>query len=54
MSPITIELILFFKKNIDLQGIKNINRANQSWLKAGRSEKVERMIVEHEDFLKDL
>ncbi len=54
MSPITVEMILFLKKNKDLCGIKNIARANQSWLKADRSERVERKIAEHEEFMKDM
>jgi hypothetical protein len=54
MSPITIEMILFLKKNRDLWGIKDIDRANQSWLKAGRSERVARKITEHEEFMKGL
>ncbi len=40
MSPITVEMILFLKKNRDLWGIDDIARANQSRLKADRSERV--------------
>jgi hypothetical protein len=53
MSPITVEMILFLKKNRDLWGIDNIARANQSRLKADRSERVEKKIAEHEEFMRD-
>ncbi len=53
MSPITVEMILFLKKNRDLWGIDDIARANQSKLKADRSEKVEKKIAEHEEFMWD-
>jgi hypothetical protein len=52
MSPITVEMILFFKKNRDLWGIDDIARANQSRLKADRSERVEKKIVGHEEFMR--
>jgi hypothetical protein len=41
MSPITVEMILFLKKNKDLWGIKNVAR-------------VERKIAEHEEFMQDM
>ncbi len=53
MSPITVEMILFLKKDRDLRGIDDNARANQSRLKADRSEKVEKKIVEHEEFVRD-
>ncbi len=53
MSPIMIEMILFLKKNRDLWGINNIARANQSRLKADRSERVEKKIAELEEFMRD-
>ncbi len=53
MSPVTVEMILFLKKNRDLWGIDDIARANQSRLKADRSEKEEKQIVEHEEFMRD-
>ncbi len=52
MSPITVEMILFLKKNKDLWGIDDSARANQSRLKAGRSERVEKKIAEHEEFMR--
>ncbi len=51
MSPITVEMILFLKKNKDLWGIEDVTRANQSRLKADKSERVERKIAEHEEFM---
>jgi hypothetical protein len=51
MSPITVEMILFLKKNKDLWGIEDVARANQSRLKADKSERVERKIAEHEEFM---
>ncbi len=51
MSPITVEMILFLKKNKDLWGIEDVARANQSRLKADKSERVEGKIVEHEEFM---
>jgi hypothetical protein len=54
MSPIMIEMILFLKKNRDLWGLKDIIRANQSRVKAGRSARLERKIPEQEEFMKDL
>jgi hypothetical protein len=53
MSPITVEMILFLKKDRDLWGIDNIARANQSRLKADRSERVEKKIAEYEEFMRD-
>jgi hypothetical protein len=53
MSPITVEMILFLKKNRDLWGIDNITRANQSRLKADRSERVKKKIAEHEELMTD-
>jgi hypothetical protein len=53
VSPITVEMILFLKKNRDLRGIDNIARANQSRLKADRSERVEQKIAEHVEFMRD-
>jgi hypothetical protein len=53
MSPITVEMVLFLKKNRDLWGIDDIARANQSRLKADRSDRVEKKIVEHEEFMRD-
>ncbi len=53
MSPITVEIIRFLKKNGDLWGIDNIARANQSRLKADRGERVEKKIAEHEEFMRD-
>jgi hypothetical protein len=53
MSPIMVEMILFLKKNRDLWGIDDITRANQSRLKADRSERVEKKIAEHEEFMRD-
>jgi hypothetical protein len=54
MSPITIRMTIVLKKNRYLWSIKDINRANQSWIRAGRSERLEREMVEHEEFMKDL
>ncbi len=51
MSPITVEMILFLKKNKDLWGIEDVARANQSRLKADKSKRVERKIAEHEEFM---
>ncbi len=51
MSQITVEMILFLKKNKDLWGIEDVAKANQSRLKADKSERVERKIVEHEEFM---
>ncbi len=51
MSPITVEMILFLKKNKDLWWIEDVARANQSRLKADKSERVERKIAEHEEFM---
>jgi hypothetical protein len=51
MSPITVEMILFRKKNKDLWGTEDAARANQSRLKADKSERVERKIAEHEEFM---
>ena len=42
MSPITVERILFLKKNKDLWGIEDVARANQSRLKADKSESREK------------
>jgi hypothetical protein len=53
MSPITVEIILFLKKNKDLWGIEDVVRANQSRLKADRSERVEKKIAEQEEFMRD-
>ena len=53
MSQITVDMILFLKKNRDLWGIDNIARANQSRLKADRSEREEKKIAEHEEFMRD-
>ena len=53
MSPIMVEMILFLKKNRDLWGIDDVARANQSRLKADRSERVEKKIAEHEEFMRD-
>ncbi len=53
MSPITVEMILFLKKNRDLWGIDDIARANRSRLKADRSERVEKKITDHEEFMRD-
>jgi hypothetical protein len=53
MSPIMVEMILFLKKNMDLWGIEDVARANQSRLKADRSERVEKRIAEHEEFMRD-
>ncbi len=53
MSPIMVEMILFLKKNRNLWGIEDIARANQSRLKADRSERVEKKVVEHEEFTRD-
>ena len=51
MSPITVEMILFLKKNKDLWGIEDVARANQDRMKADKSERVERKIAEHEEFM---
>jgi hypothetical protein len=51
MSPITVEMILFLKKNKDLWGIEDVARANQSRLKDDKSERVERKIAEHDEFM---
>jgi hypothetical protein len=51
MSPIKVEMILFLKKNKDLWGIEDVARANQNRLKADKSERVERKITEHEEFM---
>jgi hypothetical protein len=53
MSPITVDMILSLKKNKDLWGIEDVARANQSRLKADRSERVEKKIAEHEEFMRD-
>ncbi len=53
MSPFTVEMILFLKKNRDLWRIDDIARANQSRLKADRWGIVEKKIAEHEEFMRD-
>ena len=53
MSPITVEMILFLKKNKDLWGIEDVAKANQNRLKNGRSERLEKKIAEHEEFMRD-
>ena len=50
-SPIVNEMILFLKKNKDLWGIEDVHRANQNRLSRNRSERVERRMAEHEEFL---
>jgi hypothetical protein len=52
MSLITVEMIRFLKKK-DLWGIEDAARANQSRLKADRSERVEKKIVELKEFMRD-
>jgi hypothetical protein len=54
MSLIMIEMILFLKKNKDLWGIEDFDRANESRKKGMSNERVERKIVEHQEFMKDL
>jgi hypothetical protein len=44
-------MILFLEKNKDLWGIEDVVRANQSSLKADKSQRVERKIAEHEEFM---
>ena len=44
MSPITVEMILYLKKNKDLWGVKDIAKANQNRLKTGRSERLQKKI----------
>jgi hypothetical protein len=51
MSSITVEMILFLKTNIDLWGIEDVARENQSRLKADKSERLERKIAEYEEFM---
>jgi hypothetical protein len=53
MSPITVEMILFLKKNKDLWGIDDVAKANRSRLEAGRSKRVQKKIAEHEEYMRD-
>jgi hypothetical protein len=54
MLPITVEMILFLKKNKDLWGINDIAKANQNRLKTGRSEILEKKIAENEqEYIRD-
>ncbi len=53
MSPITVEKILFLKKNKDPWGIEDVARANQNTLKSDGIERVEKKIAEHEEFMRD-
>jgi hypothetical protein len=54
MLPITVEMILFLKKNKDLWGINDIAKANQNRLKTGRSERLEKKIAENEqEYIRD-
>ena len=54
MSPITVEMILFLKKNKDLWGIEDVARANQNRLKDNRNERVHKKIAEHEELMRYL
>ncbi len=54
MSSITLEMILFLKKNEYLGGIEDIARANQNRLKDNRNERVRKKIVEHEELMRYL
>ena len=53
MSPITVEMILYLKKNKDLWGVNDIAKANQNRLKTGRSERLQKKIAEHEEYMRD-
>ena len=53
MSPITVEMILYLKKNNDLWGVNDIAKANQNRLKTGRSERLQKKIAEHEEYMRD-
>jgi len=53
MSPITVEMILYLKKNNDLWGVEDIAKANQNRLKTGRSERLQKKIAEHEEYMRD-
>jgi len=53
MSPITAEMILYLKKNKDLWGVEDIAKANQNRLKTGKSERLQKKIAEHEEYMRD-
>jgi len=53
MSPITVEMILFLKKNKDLWGIEDVAKANQNRLNTERSERLQKKIAEHEEYMRD-
>ena len=54
MSPITVEMILFLKKNRDLWGIEDVAKAHAHRLKGVRDIRIEKKIAEHEEFMNDL
>ena len=53
MSHITVEMILYLKKNNNLWGVNDIAKANQNGLKTGRSKRLEKKIAEHEEYMRD-
>ncbi len=53
MLPITVEMILYLKKNNDLWGVIDIAKANQNGLKTGRSKRLEKKIAEHQEYMRD-
>ena len=53
MLPITVEMILYLKKNKDLWGVNDIAKANQNRLRTDRSERLQKKIAEHEEYIRD-
>ncbi len=53
MSPITVKMILYLRKNKDLWGVNDIAKANQNRLKTGRSERLKKKMADHEEHMRD-
>ena len=53
MLPITVKMIVYLKKISDLWGVNDIAKANQTRLKTRRSERLEKKIAEHEEYMRD-
>ena len=53
MSPITVKMMLYLKKNNDLWGVEDIAAATQNRLKTGRSKRLQKKIAEHEEYMRD-
>ena len=53
MSPITVEMILYLKKNNDILGVEDIAKANQNRLKTGKSKRLQKKIAENEEYMRD-